>query len=111
MAYYIADQQNRNQMAALFESSAAKVFIGDIFERLGALGTDILGTYGQVSASRWARQRGIWESLYQTAFVLTISMGTNEIQKNIIAWYGWGMNTMLTAVSIEKAVAAAQAAK
>ena len=111
LAYYIADQQNKNQMAALFESSAAKVFIGDIFERLGALGTDILGTYGQVKASRWARQRGIWESLYQTAFVLTISMGTNEIQKNIIAWYGLGMPRPLSPVSIEKAVAAAQAAK
>lgn len=111
LAYYIADQQNRNQMAALFESSAMKVFIGDMFERLGGLGTDILGSYGQVKASRWARQRGFWESLYQTAFVLTISMGTNEIQKNIIAWYGLGMPRPLSPVSIEKALAAAQAAK
>jgi len=111
LAYYIADQQNRNQMAALFESSAAKVFIGDLFERLGGLGTDILGSYGQVKASRWARQRGIWESLYQTAFVLTISMGTNEIQKNIIAWYGLGMPRPLSPVSIEKALTEAQAAK
>jgi len=111
LAYYIADQQNRNQMAALFESSAAKVFIGDLFERLGGLGTDILGSYGQVKASRWARQRGMWESLYQTAFVLTISMGTNEIQKNIIAWYGLGMPRPLSPVSIEKALAEAQAAK
>jgi len=39
LAYYIADQQNRNQVAALFESSAMKVFVGDLFERLGALGT------------------------------------------------------------------------
>jgi len=111
LAYYIADQQNRNQVAALFESSAAKVFIGDLYERLGAIGTDILGSYGQVKASRWARQGGLWESLYQTAFVLTISMGTNEIQKNIIAWYGLGMPRPLSPVSIEKALAAAQAAK
>lgn len=111
LAYYIADQQNRNQVAALFESSAAKVFIGDLFERLGGLGSDILGSYGQVKASRWARQRGIWENLYQTAFVLTISMGTNEIQKNIIAWYGLGMPRPLSPVSIEKALAAVQAAK
>jgi alkylation response protein AidB-like acyl-CoA dehydrogenase len=109
LAYYIADQQNRNQLAALFESAAAKVFIGDIYERLGALGTDILGSYGQVSASRWARQKGVWESLYQAAFVLTISMGTNEIQKNIIAWYGLNMPRPLSPVSIEKALATAQA--
>jgi len=111
LAYYIADQQNRNQVAALFESSAMKVFVGDLFERLGALGTDILGTYGQVSASRWARESGVWENLYQTAFVLTISMGTNEIQKNIIAWYGLNMPRPLSPVSIEKALATAQAAK
>ena len=111
LAYYIADQQNRNQLAALFESAAAKVFIGDIYERLGALGTDILGSYGQVSASRWARQKGIWESMYQAAFVLTISMGTNEIQKNIIAWYGLNMPRPLSPVSVEKALATAQAAK
>jgi alkylation response protein AidB-like acyl-CoA dehydrogenase len=98
-------------VAALFESSAMKVFIGDLYERLGAIGTDILGTYGQVSASRWAPQEGLWESLYQTAFVLTISMGTNEIQKNIIAWYGLGMPRPLSPVSIEKALAEAQAAK
>ena len=111
LAYYIADQQDKNQMAALFESSAMKVFIGDLFERLGALGSDILGSYGQVKTSRWAPQRGFWESLYQTAFVLTISMGTNEIQKNIIAWYGLKMPRPLSPVSIEKALAEAQAAK
>jgi len=111
LAYYIAEQQNRNQVAALFESAAMKVFVGDLFERLGALGTDILGTYGQVSASRWAREGGVWESLYQTAFVLTISMGTNEIQKNIIAWYGLNMPRPLSPVSIEKALATAQVAK
>ena len=98
-------------MAALFESSAMKVFVGEIFERLGALGTDILGTYGQVEASKWAREGGIWENLYQTAFVLTISMGTNEIQKNIIAWYGLNMPRPLSPVSIEKALATAQVAK
>jgi alkylation response protein AidB-like acyl-CoA dehydrogenase len=111
LAYYVADQQRKPGGLGLFESSAIKVFSGELLERLGALGTDILGPYGQVKASKWAIDKGFFESLYQTTFVLTISMGTNEIQKNIIAWYGLGMPRPLSPVSIEKALAAAQASK
>lgn len=91
LAYYVADQQRRPGGLGLFESSAIKVFSGELLERMGALGTDIFGAYGQVKTSKWAMDGGVFENLYQAAFVLTISMGTNEIQKNIIAWYGLGM--------------------
>jgi hypothetical protein len=91
LAYYIADQQRRPGGLGLFEASAIKTFSGDLTECMGVLGSDILGTYGQVKLSKWAPQDGQWESNPQDAFVLTISMGTNEIQKNIIAWAGLGM--------------------
>lgn len=93
LAYRIADLQSREEMAG-FNASIVKVFSGELRERLGFLGTEILGLYGQVKFSRWAPQQGFWEKAYQQSFVSTISMGTNEIQKNIMAWYGLGLPRM-----------------
>jgi alkylation response protein AidB-like acyl-CoA dehydrogenase len=93
LAYRVADLQNRNEMS-LMDASALKIFASDLGERFASLATDILGPYGQVKSSRWAPMNGIWEALYHECFVFTISMGTNEIQKNIIAWYGLGLPRM-----------------
>ncbi len=93
LAYRIADLQNRGEMAG-FNASMVKVFTGELGERLAYLGTEILGPYGQVKFSRWAPQEGLWESVYQYCFVQSISMGTDEIQKNIMAWYGLGLPRM-----------------
>ncbi len=90
LAYHIADLQDRNQMA-MFDASAMKVYSGELGERIAILGADILGTYGQVKASKWAPMGGAWESTCQSCFIPSIAAGTNEIQKNIIAWYGLGM--------------------
>jgi len=93
LAYRVADLQNRHEMS-LMDASALKVFASDLGERFTALATDILGPYGQVKLSRWAPMNGYWEALYHECFVFTISMGTNEIQKNIMAWYGLGLPRM-----------------
>jgi len=90
LAYHIADLQDRSEMAP-FDASAIKVYTSELMERLAALALDILGTYSQVKTSRWAPQNGAWESNCHTCFIASIAMGTNEIQKNIIAWYGLGM--------------------
>lgn len=93
LAYRVADLQSRNEMS-LMDASAVKIFTGELSERFASLATDILGPYGQVKFSRWAPMSGLWERMYQECFVFTVSMGTNEIQKNIIAWYGLGLPRM-----------------
>jgi alkylation response protein AidB-like acyl-CoA dehydrogenase len=55
---------------------------------------DILGPAGLIKFSKWAPMQGHWERAVQDCFVTTISMGTNEIQRNIIAWYGLGLPRM-----------------
>jgi alkylation response protein AidB-like acyl-CoA dehydrogenase len=90
LAYHIADLQDRHELA-MFEASAIKVFTAELGEHMAALGADILGAYGQVRDSKWAPMGGAWERTAQTCFIGSIAAGTNEIQKNIIAWYGLGM--------------------
>jgi len=93
LAYRVADMQNRNEMT-LVDAAAVKIFSSEICERLTHLATDILGPYGQVKYSKWAIHNGLWEKMYQEYFVPIISMGTNEIQRNIIASYGLGLPRM-----------------
>jgi alkylation response protein AidB-like acyl-CoA dehydrogenase len=93
LAYRIVDAQSRHEMAA-FDASAVKVFSGELQARMAQLGTDILGPYGQVKDSKWASFEGFFEKWYQQSFILNVAMGTNEIQRNIIAWYGLGLPRM-----------------
>lgn len=93
LAYKIVDAQSRQQMAA-FDASAVKVISGELQARMAQVGTDILGPYGQVKDSKWSTFEGFFEKWYQQSFILNVAMGTNEIQRNIIAWYGLGMPRM-----------------
>jgi len=93
LAYRIADAQIKNEMA-LFDASAVKVYAGDVLRRIAMAAADIVGPYAQVRRSEWAPMGGMVEREYQQYFILTVSMGTNEIQRNIIAWYGLGLPRM-----------------
>jgi len=93
LGYRIADAQERNEMAG-FEASGVHILASELQERLSWLGTDILGPYGQVKRSRWSPIDGWYEKWYQQSFILFIAMGTNEIQRNIISWYGLGLPRM-----------------
>ena len=79
---------------AAFDASAVKVISGELQARMAQVGTDILGPYGQVKDSKWSTFEGFFEKWYQQSFILNVAMGTNEIQRNIIAWYGLGMPRM-----------------
>jgi alkylation response protein AidB-like acyl-CoA dehydrogenase len=93
LGYRIADAQEKNEMAG-FEASGVHILASELQERLAWLGADILGPYGQVKRSRWSPFDGWYEKWYQQSFVLFIAMGTNEIQRNIISWYGLGLPRM-----------------
>lgn len=93
LAYHIADQQNRNEMG-LMDAAGVKIFASELMEKMAHLGTDILGPAGTIKHSRWCKLNGAFESLYQSCFIPIVSMGTNEIQRNIIAWYGLGLPRM-----------------
>jgi alkylation response protein AidB-like acyl-CoA dehydrogenase len=90
LAHRVADMQNRKEMS-LIEAGGLKIFTGEFSERMAYTITDILGPYGQIKTSRWAPLNGAWEAAYQTAMVTSVAMGSNEIQKNVIAWYGLGL--------------------
>jgi len=89
----IADAQDRNEMAG-YEASGVHILASELQERLSWLGADILGPYGQVKRSKWSPLEGWYEKWYQQSFTLFIAMGTNEIQRNIISWYGLGLPRM-----------------
>jgi len=93
LAYRIADQQSRNEMG-LMDASSVKVFSSELMEKMAQFGTDLLGPYGQVRHSKFAKMGGLAASMYMACFVPIVSMGTNEIQRNIIAWYGLGLPRM-----------------
>jgi alkylation response protein AidB-like acyl-CoA dehydrogenase len=93
LAYRIADQQSRREMG-LMDAASVKVFASELMEKMAHVATDLLGPYGQVKYGRHAKMDALWEDLYYTCFVPIISMGTNEIQRNIISWYGLGLPRM-----------------
>ncbi|MDY7018968.1 MAG: acyl-CoA dehydrogenase family protein [Chloroflexota bacterium] len=93
LAYRVAWLQGQGQLGAS-ESSEVKIFSGEVGQRMTFLGADILGPYAQVRYSKWAPMGGFYEKSYQSFFGLNIAMGTNEIQRNIIAWEGLGLPRM-----------------
>jgi alkylation response protein AidB-like acyl-CoA dehydrogenase len=93
LAYRIADAQSKKEMAP-FDASAVKITSGELQARIVHMVTDLFGPYGQVKISSWAKFDGFFETWYQHHFRLNIAMGTNEIQRNIIAWNGLNLPRM-----------------
>ncbi len=93
LSYRVADQQARNEMG-LMDAASVKVFMSELFERMADTAMDIMGIDGQVKPSKYAKMSGMWQYISQLSYALIISMGTNEIQRNLIAWYGLGLPRM-----------------
>ena len=54
LAMRIADQQSRNEMG-LMDAAAVKVYASELMEKMAHVMTDLLGPYGQVKHSKFAR--------------------------------------------------------
>jgi alkylation response protein AidB-like acyl-CoA dehydrogenase len=75
-----------------WEAAIAKVFAGELMERFGESALDILGMSATLSAgSADAPLRGRLEQKLRHSLMWVISLGTNEIQRNMIAQRGLGL--------------------
>jgi alkylation response protein AidB-like acyl-CoA dehydrogenase len=88
MAYRVACMQEKGGLImAASAASESKVFGSELYKKVFAFGTEVMGMYGMISQSEWAHM-GDMVDLHQVATGVTIGMGTNEIQRCIIAWSG-----------------------
>jgi alkylation response protein AidB-like acyl-CoA dehydrogenase len=76
----------------IHEASMGKSFADDVKVHIADAGLEILGLYGQLGpGSKWAPLGGTIEATYLSYPPWTISSGSQEIQKNIIATVGLGL--------------------
>ena len=92
LAYKIAELHRKKDFTALVvAASESKLFSTELAKRLANYATEIMGPFGQVEYGRFAPLNGSMAELYLFSIGMTIFGGTNEIQKNLIAWTGLGL--------------------
>ena len=70
----------------------SKVYSGELMERFGEAALDILGPARRVSRTDARRDRnGRFEQNLRHSLMWVISIGTNEIQRSLIAQRGLGL--------------------
>jgi alkylation response protein AidB-like acyl-CoA dehydrogenase len=74
------------------EASISKVFTSELEKRLGNLGMQVLGLYGQLQqGTSYAPYDGYLEWEYRFSIMQAVGGGSNEIQRIIIAIAGLGL--------------------
>lgn len=92
LAYKIADlHQKKDFMSLITSASESKLFSTELAQQLSNYATEIMGPYGQLDHGEYAPIGGSMVDLYQFCKGATIFAGTNEIQRNLIAWTGLGL--------------------
>jgi len=81
-------QQKGGLIFAASAASEAKVLGSELIQRVGNFATEIMGLYGQLAESEWAPLDGTMVDVYQMSVGGNIAAGSNEIQRNLIAWVG-----------------------
>lgn len=94
LAYRVASLQDRGELPN-YEASVSKTFATEIAQRLANTAVNILGLGGGLSLSSYrAPMEGLANFTYLLTMHWTISAGTNEIQRNIVAQRGLGLPRM-----------------
>lgn len=92
LAYKIADlHQKQDFMSLITAASESKLFSTELAQQLSNYATEIMGPFGQLEHDELAPMGGSMVELYQFCKGATIFAGTNEIQRNLIAWTGLGL--------------------
>lgn len=92
LAHKIADLHAKGDfMNLITTASESKLFSTELAQQLSNYSTEIMGPYGQLQHDEIAPLGGSMVELYQFCKGATIFAGTNEIQRNLIAWTGLGL--------------------
>lgn len=92
LAYKIAWMHQKGDFAGLITAaSASKLYSTELAQKLASYATEIMGLYGQLEEGPHAPMQGSMTELFQMCKGATIYAGTNEIQRNLIAWTGLGL--------------------
>lgn len=91
-AYRIAWLQEKgNLRISPALASESKVYGTELTQRVADFALEIMGLPGNLEDSPWAPLQGAMINLYQSIIGSIICAGSNEIQRNIIAWVGCGL--------------------
>lgn len=92
LSYRIAWMQEQGNLKfSPAAASEAKVFSTELNKRIADFGVEIIGFNGLIEHSPYALLDGAMISNYQSTIASIIYAGSNEIQRNIIAWVGAGL--------------------
>ncbi|HJQ16545.1 MAG TPA: acyl-CoA dehydrogenase [Allosphingosinicella sp.] len=75
----------------IYEAAMSKVFVGELQERLGEAGLDILGSGGLLSEESPSAPIGQMEQELRYSLMGVIGGGTSEMQRNTVAIRGLGL--------------------
>lgn len=78
----------------IYEAAMSKVFVGELQERLGEAGLDILGSGGLLSEEAPSAPLGEVEQELRHSLMGVLGGGTSEMQRNTIAIRGLGLPRM-----------------
>ena len=91
MMVYCAEQVDKGETPP-DEAAVSKVYSGELMERFGETALDLLGPEALLSEhSPGAVLRGRIEQMLRHSLMWVISIGTNEIQRSLIAQRGLGL--------------------
>jgi 3-oxocholest-4-en-26-oyl-CoA dehydrogenase alpha subunit len=82
------NQETKGLAIAPHLASESKVYASEVRQRFYNIGLEAMGLFGQLHTSKWSPVKGKMLGGFHHVLVATISAGTSEIQRNIIAWSG-----------------------
>jgi alkylation response protein AidB-like acyl-CoA dehydrogenase len=82
----------KDGVTPLHTAAIGKVFAGELMERLGEAALDLIGMEATLSeGAKDAPFKGKLEHMLRHSLMWVISLGTNEIQRSLIAQLGLGL--------------------